>query len=231
MKLDKIGNWLLDLLFPPRCPWCDKIIVPGEKCACENTRGEYRCASGQLNLAAANQNGEFIDKVWACFRYEEKIRQAMLRFKFESEPMLAVPFGEEMANKAMENHLTQSYDILVPIPVSKKTLNHRGYNQTLLLAQEVAKHTGMLCTPALYKIKETKPQRELEREERKTNIVDAFFVEIPKAIKGKRILLVDDIITTGSTLNEAAKILIKAGAVECGALCFASTETPLHKEG
>ncbi len=227
MRLEKLGNWLMDLLFPPRCPWCDTVLAPNEQCSCGGKREEYRYAKGELDLKAANQNGKYVNKVWASFRYEGKIRQAMLRFKFESEPALAVPFGEEMVHTFTVNELDKEFDILVPIPVSKKTLDKRGYNQTLLLAKEVAKATGMPCVEALYKCKETKPQRDLEREERKTNIAGAFIVEAPHAVAGKRVLLVDDIITTGSTLNEAAKVLLQAGAVECGALCFASTEKPL----
>lgn len=226
MTFEKAGKWLLDVLFPPRCPWCDEVKAPKGNCICAQTREKLRCGAGMLNLELANQKGKFVEKAWACFQYKDSIRYGMLRFKLESEPMLALPFGEEMANTARVNNLGAAFDLMVPIPVSPKTLTQRGYNQTLLLAKEVERYTGMPCVEALQKQKETKAQRELTRQERATNIVDAFVVERPEEIAGKRILLVDDIITTGSTLNEAARILLKAGAVECGALCFASTDKP-----
>lgn len=104
--------------------------------------------------------------------------------------------------------IIKTYDIILPVPISKKRYKQRGYNQTELIAREIGKRTDIeLVTNCLYKEKNNVPQSTLNKEDRIENVKNAYIIKNSKIIKGKRVIILDDIYTTGSTVNECSKLL------------------------
>lgn len=223
MKLKKVGGKILNLLFPPRCPWCGKVVGANTNC-CAGIVAKQALPPGPLNLAQNNQICPQLANVWACYWYDTPVSDAIQRFKFEDEPEAAAMLGHILAQKWKLEHLDEHFDCLVPVPSSARTLRERGYSQTLLLAQALSAGTGVpVVAHALHKVAETERQANLNRSQRLTNVLGSYAILAPQTVEGKRVCLVDDIITTGSTLNECAKTLHGANVVDCGALCLAST--------
>lgn len=215
-----VAQFLLDLLFPRRCQWCDAVV--GFACECRCAKALLEARRLAVPIKDFRIENWVLVEVYAPFGYVQPVRDAVTRLKFEGQRQLAAPLAAEMAVLMEETGLAQRYDILVPAPVSRETAKTRGYNQSALLAHEVASATGLPCREDLLeKVRETEPQRSLPREKRLHNVRDAYHGG--EGLLGKRVLLVDDIVTTGSTLNECAKAVLAAGASACGALCLCAT--------
>jgi ComF family protein len=141
--------------------------------------------------------------------------------KYRREERLASYLGRRMA----QAESSRPYDLIVPIPLHKNRLRERGFNQALLLAREIGKAWKTEVDPfLLVKARPTPPQAALKGEERRKNLRGAFEVRRPERIEGKRVLLVDDVCTTGATLEEAFRTILKAGAQEVEALVLARAE-------
>ena len=146
----------------------------------------------------------------APFKYEGAIRRAMLDLKFKNLWASAPALGQLMASFISERH--DIGQALVPVPLHKSRLRSRGYNQSALLAREVSRLTGIPVMDALVvRAIDTQPQTALSREERLTNVAEAF--SAVKDLSGMKITLIDDVATTGSTLSACAHSLKEAGAV------------------
>lgn len=156
------------------------------------------------------------------FKYEGQIRKIILDYKFNDKPYIYLTFVNFLLKneKIFEN--VKSYDTIIPVPISKKRLNMRGYNQSLLIAKEITKQTKLeLLNNCLIKNKNIIEQSKLTKEERKQNIKGVYKLENKKLVKNKNILLVDDIYTTGSTVNECSKILRQGNPNKIGVLVLA----------
>ncbi|HHX23672.1 MAG TPA: ComF family protein, partial [Thermoanaerobacterales bacterium] len=152
-------------------------------------------------------------KNFSPFEYVDIVKDAILRFKFMDKKRYADTFAKLMVKVIKEQNYTSEFDSIVYTPMSKSSMRQRGYNQAKLLAKVVAKELDCeFINNALFKIKETLPQRELTRYKRQQNLKNAFEINQNVNIKGKTILIVDDIYTTGATIDECAKVLIKNGA-------------------
>lgn len=220
--IDKI----LDVLFPPRCPWCNTVLGKRHDCAAQHQMEALRLPVRPLPAPKLDSPWLLRD-VWACYSYEEPVRGAILRMKFESERNLAVPMGGQLAEVYAESGVAAHTDVIVPVPMSPKSQKRRGYNQSALVAWELSGRVAVTClSGALQKTRETTPQSELGRTERLVNVAGAYQADETQ-LKGKRVLLVDDIFTTGSTLNECAKAVLDAGAAECRALCLAAARVDM----
>lgn len=207
---------LSDLLFPARCVFCRRFLNEGESSVC---RG---CAKS-LPYTGKNceRSGDGFTVCVAPLYYRHDARKAMLRFKFGAKSSYADCFGKLIADCVREN-LTGRYDVITWVPLSRKRLRKRGYSQSGLLAEAVARHTGGTVQRLLDKTVEAAPQSSMKGyASRRNNIKGAFVVKDPEPVSGKRILLIDDIITTGATLSECAKVLRRAGAADvlCAVLC------------
>ncbi len=225
-------NWALDLLSPWVCPLCGS---PTDDVLCEDCRGEIipilppLCPCCGLpyprgvpeHLCRACKDKEYPFLRHRSFGiYEGKLRDAIQKLKYRGERSLAQPLGEMLlsAYRLMDAEA----DLVIPIPLSRGRLLERGFNQSLLLARYLCKKTGMpLRGELLVKVKETPPQVSLTASQRKENPKGAFSVRDPGALKGKRVLLVDDVFTTGATIGEASKALLRAGAKEVLAVTVA----------
>ena len=199
----KVVTFLLDLLYPPRCAFCRRTGVHGVCADCERTlpyakvqlcegAGFGRCASPLL--------------------YEDAVRESLLRFKFHGAQSAAEGYGELLARCAAEE-LGGQFDTVTWVPVSKKREHERGYDQARLLAKATAKALGLPLTPTLHKQRNTQPQSGTgDAAKRRANITGAYRMKRSADVTGKRVLLIDDVVTTGATLSECARVLGKAGA-------------------
>lgn len=209
---------LLDLLFPPKCPFCRKVQdAPGMCPACEaslpwtDEDGGLRELRGGLLCAAP---------LW----YEDSVREAIRRFKFHGGVSAAGPLGELIAQAAAER-LSGQFDTVTWAPVSAKRLRKRGYDQSRLLAENACRLWGVEPEALLRKVRDNPPQSSLESAEDRWKNTEGVY-EAQGDVAGKRVLLIDDICTTGATLVSAAGTLLSAGAagVVCAAAAFPRPE-------
>lgn len=155
------------------------------------------------------------------FCYEDEPSQAVKDLKFHETVSNAEHLSFYLWNDLMDNQLYQ-FDIIVPVPMTKSGQKKRGFNQAQKIAKELSYYSRRpVCSSALVKIRETKQQHTLTERQRRENLKGAFWVVRAHEISGKRVLLVDDVFTTGSTADECAKMLKKAGAscVIIGTIC------------
>ena len=147
--------------------------------------------------------------------YEGVLAEVIHQLKFHGLRRLSRPLGKLLVSLEIP-----ASDRIIPVPLSKKGLITRGFNQSLLLSRAIAQHTGIhLSMDALFKIRDTQPQLGLSARQRLTNVRNAF--EVRGSVRDMRIVLVDDVITTGATVRECSKMLMKAGAKEIIVLALA----------
>ena len=147
----------------------------------------------------------------APFVYKGQIQKSILKMKLHNKRSYAAFFAQAMAIKFQKRQRKWQIDLICPIPMHDKKKRYRGYNQAELLAEEIGELTGIpVSSLALKKVKETSQQKELDRKKRQKNLKNAFQIGTYD-VKLKRILLVDDVYTTGSTIDAAAEVLMEAG--------------------
>ena len=215
-KLHRIYRYWIDWLYPNVCPCCGKYIDHNaDFCAeCKSGITPYR---GNDRIAEA-------DGFAAYCVYDGHIKGAILEFKKERCGNSYYAFARGIAEAVEKTAFARDIDIIVPIPSSEKAMKERGYNQTELIAQELRYLIGVPYRKILVKTKETKVQKRLGMHERAENVSGAFAVSDKAGdIAGKRLLVIDDVCTTGSTLSEAAKVLRAAGAGKIYTSAFAKT--------
>lgn len=156
--------------------------------------------------------------------YSEALKTALRNFKFNDKPSYFRAFAELLAHK-LENLLdTSQIDLIVPVPLSKSRLRQRGYNQSELIAKHVSRLSHIpFSNNVLLKMKDTKSQSTLSRADRLINLENSFFIKNSSKVYDKNILIIDDIITTGSTVNECSKALKSVGAKQVLAGVIATT--------
>ena len=207
---------LLDLLYPPKCAFCHKLLRSEKDGVCKACR-EHLPYTGVL---AARTDLKQIDKCVAPLFYEKTVRDSLHRYKFSHCPGYAGIYAEFMVKSIDENQI--SCDIISWVPVSRRRLRSRGYDQARLLAEAVAKTCGAVCLPTLEKQRHTKQQSLIrDPKARRDNVRGAYRCADPALVAGKRILLIDDIVTTGATLSECAGVLRQAGAASVSAAAAA----------
>lgn len=207
---------ILDIIFPPICGVCGKIEKNFLCKKCE-MKLEKQAVFGQESYS-----DRYFDEHLYVFLYSGVIRSLLLNYKFNDNTYLYKTFTNFLLKnkKFVEN--IKRYDIIVPVPLSKKREKERGYNQSLLLAKEISKSTKIkLNNKCLKKIKNLVAQSSLNKNERYKNIKGAFALKHNKIIQNKKVLIIDDIFTTGSTVNECSKVLKEAGAAKIGILTIA----------
>lgn len=215
----KLGNAVLDLLFPPKCPFCTALLKTGE---------EHLCSACDLELPwmedeEGRRPGEFLDDCAAPLWYRGPVRESHHRFKFGGRRAYARCFGALMAQCA-QGQLTGDFDVITWAPVSKKRRRSRGYDQSQLLAEQLSRHMGIPALPLVEKIRHVPAQATiLDESERRANVLGAYALHPRAQVSGLRILLVDDVVTTGSTLSECARVLRTAGAAGVVSLTLAMT--------
>lgn len=215
----KVSSWLLELFFPTRCIVCRDFLGGGRPRICAHCAETLPCTS-----AGGKSHGDFFSLCVSSVYYEKDMRQAILRYKFQGARVYAPAFGTLLASTIYE-HLEGKYDLISWVPLDARRRRKRGYDQAELLAQKAAEQLRRECVPILNKKIGVAPQSGTgSPERRRANIAGAYSVIDPARIEGKRILLIDDIVTSGSTLSECAKTLLLAGAEEVLCATLARTK-------
>ncbi len=205
----KVLDWLLDLLYPPRCAFCRRLLTGQERGVCRFCRPKlpYVPADGQV------QHFRNVDQCLSPLYYHGSVKDSLHRYKFDGLSAYADIYSEFIVKCIDENQI--SCDSITWVPLSRRRLRKRGYDQAELLAKGIGKRLGLPPVRLLKKRRDTPPQSKTgSAEKRRANIAGAYTCLRPEQVAGKRVLLVDDIVTTGATLSEAAGVLKKAGAVE-----------------
>lgn len=206
---------VLDLLFPPKCPFCGCLLEKG-LLLCPECRRDLPWLGG-----AAERGVELTAGCWSPLRYEGAVRKAVHDYKFHGQRARSKPFGALVAQCVADNRL--EFDLVSWPSLSKGRLRERGYDQAQLLACEVALAAGRPLSRTLDKAERPAQSGQAGIEARRVNLLGAYTPCCPEEVRGKTVLLVDDVITTGATLSECAKTLRVAGAkaVVCATLARA----------
>ncbi len=246
MTLKSLIERLLDWLYPSRCGVCHRFC---DGAICGDCRNKWTLVTSPYCLWCGKpfepraktsplcglclQGRYRFDYARSAVIYEGLGRETVHAFKFNRKPRLAQPMGELMAEvmrRALsgENGLLpspwQRPDVIVPVPLHPKTERQRGYNQAALLAKVVGQTLDIpVETNILAQTRPMKPQATLGERERWENVKGAFGIAEPELVRGKIVVIVDDVMTTGATLNECAKALKRAGARQVYCLTFART--------
>ena len=211
-----IRESFLDLLYPPRCSFCEKLLQKGEHGCCR------RCYA-VLPLVPHGAARSDIANVTLCVAplyYEGRVREALLRYKFGGLTAYKRTFSEFVAKCVDENGF--SCDSITWVPLSRLRRFRRGYDQSRLIAEELSEKLSVPCAPLLEKTRHTAPQSsQSSAADRKKNAAGVYRCINAEKAKNSRILLIDDIVTTGATLSECAGMLRRAGAAEVFAAAVA----------
>ena len=220
----KLGDWIGRLLYPPKCVLCGKLLRDEETDLCHSCRIEAPfCDNGHKML-------QFLDSWTAVWYYENKVRRSIMRYKFYGAQSYALAYGRLLAMELSKEAV--SFDTMTWVPVSAVRKFFRGYDQVELLANAVGKELGITPVPMLKKIRHNKAQSRIRGEaRRRANVLGVYKPLEDAQIAGKRILLLDDVITTGSTIGECAKMLLLAGASSVCAGAVAATRAKKRKTG
>lgn len=208
----KLQDKILDFIFPPKCPFCRRIL-PHFQAKCDECILPW---TNEESKFQTNDGLSCISPLW----YQDSVATAIKRYKFSGAKHYAPCFGEIMA-KALEG--TGDFDYITWVPLAKLRQWNRGYNQAELLAREVAKENNLIPQDFLVKIKNNAPQTSLKSDkERQENTKDVYHLKksVPE-LENTRVLLVDDVVTTGSSLLSSGKVLKEAGVRELVCLTFA----------
>lgn len=210
---------MLSLLFPPKCALCRKLLSRQESDLCHD------CRKNAPEFRRTKSNIPFIAQWTAVWYYKDDVRKSIHRFKFGNARRYAGVYARLLAVK-LQQSLTQDYDILTWVPVSGLRKLKRGYDQSQLLAGALGQELGSPAVRTLKKVRHTPPQSGFRKaEQRRANVLNAYTVLCREQITGKRILLVDDVVTTGATASECARVLMTAGAKE---VIFAAVAAASH---
>ena len=212
-------QWLLDLLYPPKCPFCGRILERGE---------DGMCALCQRELPWTDGPGTPADCCDCCLAplyyrdgKEDRVRSGVHRYKFKGGASHARLFGT-LAAQCLADRWDEPVDLITWVPLHPEKKRRRGYDQAELMARRVGEVSGIAVVPALEKIRATGTQSHLnDGAERRANVEGAYRALPELDLTGKRVVLVDDVFTTGSTMGQCAACLRGAGAERVVGLTFA----------
>ena len=214
-----IKDKIISFIYPKKCIFCSEII-PNDKIICKFCKGKV-CTDTKIEIIS--NIGEKIISCISVFKYTDDIRRILLKFKFSGYRYYSEFFSEILAEEIIKNKIDNNIDIVTCVPLSRNRKIQRGYNQSELVAKLVAKNINIEYKDTLTKIKDNPEQHKLAYDERFKNVKNVYKIKNIQDIYQKNILICDDIVTTGSTLRECCKILIKNGAnsVVCCAIARA----------
>ena len=213
----RVREKVLDLLFPPKCPYCQQILEDPRATVCLDCQPRLPWLEGK----AGERRIDFADGCFSPLAYRDAVPGAVHRYKFSRVRALGKPLAALMA-QCLSDRLPEGADLITWAPLSKKRLRERGFDQAELLAREVGRLLSIPAAPALEKTRNTSPQSELEEESaRRANARGAYALLPGTDLSGKRVVLADDVVTSGSTLGECAALLRQAGAAEVWCLTLA----------
>ena len=216
-----------DFFYPPTCVVCGRILGKWICPKCTKRLSKYKKEKYDMNSAPTiygnavdKLKGEkYFDSIFYLFEYKNIVRKLIIKYKFGDSSYISHFFVDEILNSKNFNALLYEYDIIISVPMDKKSERVRGYNQTTLILKYLSKSNLnskfkkiSVSTDNLIKVKKTKKQSLLSGIEREENVKNAFKLKNPEEIIGKNIIVFDDIYTTGSTINEISRLLKLNGA-------------------
>lgn len=210
------------LIFPSynMCYFCREREEDIEKFICNDCREQLELVDRKIELESSD-----IEYVCYSLVYNKRIREVVKEYKFHKKSYLYKPLGNLMLDTAKTYNLRDEVDLIIYIPIHRRKEAIRGYNQCELIADLLAKELQInISHNNFYKKKNTKSQNKLDRLSRMENLKDSFDLKNPHEIENKRILLIDDIITTGSTMIESGRLLKRAGAKKVIGLALTSSK-------
>lgn len=227
-----ICKGILEALYPPTCPICDRVEKPAVICPeCRKKLRYIRsprclCCGKPVELEETERcfdcrrkHHEF-EQGAALWAYTEESRNSVYRFKYQNCRVYAEVYGEELAKNLGGLVKMWKGEALIPVPVHARKRRQRGFNQAELLAREVGKHLEIpVETGILKRSRYTRPQKELDDNQRRKNLEKAFIIE-KNVVQYKKVVLVDDIYTTGATMDACARVLKEKGAEQIYFLCL-----------
>lgn len=229
--LNNVLKDCLKLVFPKKCAVCGEIIPDNNSAVCEKCFKKLRfihepsckiCAKPKNLCKCKDGDSRFYDSATAAMEYDKNSSKIIWAFKFYGKRYIS-PFLSEYMIKRCNENFDAHFDAVTYVPLGKKRRRERGFNQAELLAREVAKALCIPCENMLVKTGRNRAQHTLSRRERILNVKGVYSADKRAAIAGKNILLIDDVLTTGATMNECAMALKKHGANKVCALSAAVT--------
>lgn len=215
---NRLLNSLLDLIYPLKCILCGDNLNGQEGPLCPHCKRNLPCT----DLYSCRQYGIHFHYCLSPLHYQGALRKSFRRYKFQGQWQYSRVYSRWMIQCLGQRETHSHYDLVTWIPLNRMRLFRRGYDQTKLLAKPVARYLGQELASTLKKWKNIQAQSHLKGAgQRRQNVKGAFTLQNGVSVEGKRILLVDDLITTGATLEEAAGVLMDAGAVEVCCLTLA----------
>lgn len=224
---------ITNILFPPRCVFCENIITGDNNFECRKCHasdfliGDNICikCGRDIDQCMCSDDVLHFDRCIAPFYFTDIIRESIHDFKFRGRLDKCKGYSRLMHRCIVDKYSEISFDCVVPVPMYYKKQRIRGYNQSELLSKNIAKLLDIpVVSNCIHKIKDMTPQHELKDGNRFENIANTFYISNKTYIFGKNIIVVDDVLTTGSTLSECAKILKQFGAKSVYAVVIAETK-------
>jgi ComF family protein len=204
----KLTAWLSGWLYPEKCVLCGGLLEREEMDLC------HRCRIEAPECGISRTKYPFLDSWTALWHYRGNVRRSILRYKFYGRRIYADAYARLLGVKLLKEDRSQA-DVITWVPISAKRLKKRGFDQGQLLAEKLSRELQIPAMPLLKKIRNNPPQSGIVgHAQRKANVLGAYVATDGSALAGRKILLLDDILTTGATAGECARILLTAGAEE-----------------
>ncbi len=218
-NLKKFIRNALVIFYPQRCPSCEKVIHKAEL-FCSECMEEYK----DINYSTYASGGF---PCVSAVAYDGVFSRAILKFKFDGKKQYAPQLAAMIAHAIKRNYSDVNFDFITYVPLHQKRFKSRGYNQSELLSKELSDFLEIPLLTVLKKTRNNQPQHKLNASKRKENVKGAYRAIDKTLIQNKTILLIDDIITTGSTLGECAEILDSnnAKAIYCATFAISVVKT------
>ncbi|MGI5934737.1 MAG: ComF family protein [Lawsonibacter sp.] len=206
----RAGTWLLDLLFPMKCPFCQHILEDPRAPVCPDCQKTLPWLTGRQ----AERPVEFTSGCLSPLAYRGRVPDSIHRYKFPGTPSYAGAYGL-LAAQCVRDNRTAPLDLVTWVPLSPKRKRKRGFDQAEALARAAAQELDLPVCGTLEKVRNNDPQSRLhEASERRANVLGVYCLREGVELAGRHILLVDDVVTSGATLSECARLLRSAGAAE-----------------
>lgn len=214
MTLKRIAKNVINLLYPLHCEYCKKGLgALADEPLCLSCKGQIKLKH-DIRTGSKGPRSHFAVARSACI-YEGVLKELIHSFKYKGKVTLAGTLASYMVETAsQDNTLMDGLDAVTFVPMQDGVLKTRDYNHSGVLAGLVARHFSLPLLDTLKKTRRTRPQNELSRDQRLTNLIGAFRIRRKNEVVGLKILLIDDVMTTGATLDECSRVLIDSGAKE-----------------
>ncbi len=218
MVKPKILSEIYDFFLPRICPCCDKKLGLNEKMVCDNCLRKLASVKNdrlELEFEKKFYSKKIISGFRSVYIFEKdtEIQSVIHALKYENRFKIGLFLGDVLGKRIKDEMVSWQIDAIIPIPLHRLKKVERGYNQSLYIAEGLSSRTNVsLLKDAVKRRRFTESQTKLNLSEREKNVKDAFSVRKPDKIKNKNLLLIDDVITTGATINECGSALLKGGA-------------------